>query len=80
MGYFDFSGAGPVHICGGIAGFIGTAIMEPRKGLYSAIRPDLSSEKQQTHPEGYKKVADMVTDGKWSMMRVHQFVRDYTVK
>lgn len=33
LGYLDYSGCGPVHLIGGVAGFIGTIICGPRLGM-----------------------------------------------
>ena len=34
MGFHDASGAGYIHLLGGVCGLVGTAILEPRYGIF----------------------------------------------
>lgn len=40
LGYHDFAGDGPVHMVGGIAGFVGCLIVGPRKDRFDEAKAD----------------------------------------
>lgn len=80
LGYTDFAGSGVVHLVGGAAGFIGTAIMGPRLGYFEPVRPGLASDALPKDVDGYDNIVEKFYEGRWTMQRIHVFVRTYDEK
>lgn len=84
MGFSDFAGSGVVHLTGGISGLAGAIICGPRIGKFDEESPKLSqiggesSSRQAT--DGYELVYKYYKEGKWDILRVHEFVRSYVSK